>query len=198
MSFGISRISKGKVQQAIESVVNNAELRPQFLVKLKQDRSTETADTDWIAFLRHPEAGNLQPTTEQYFREQWLQAPAWQSFKVEPIVRQSLIKAIELANNPIRPIENYWIWMDGPERFEIVLHESARQVTRIIVTSPLNQVPPGVDLNNMRVDPETPELPFWVIKRYGEAPTPESVLDREKDKNPTEGWSVVQLLPIPS
>ena len=79
-----------------------------------------------------------------------------------------------------------------------VLHESARQVTRIIVTSPLNQVPPGVDLNNMRVDPETPELPFWIIKRYGEAPTPESVLDREKDKNPTEGWSVVQLLPIPS
>ena len=199
MSSGIVSISKGKVQQAIEKAANNAELRYQFLQKLKQDRSTETPDTDWIAFLRNPSHGNLQPATESYFRESWLGSYSWRRFNVEAIVRQSLIKAIELANNPVRPIENYWIWTYDPERFEVALHATPRQVTRIIVTSQLvereSENASGEIPKAAPVIPETAtELPFWVVKPYGEPPTRATAYERLKEEKPQEGWVMVQLL----
>lgn len=194
MSVGIVRISKGLVQQAIEKVVNDhflneratqegGGLRAQFLAKLQQDPSQDR-NGDWITFLR--EKASLERSAEEYFRNRWLRE-FWSEYQTEAIVRQSLIKAIELANDPLVPIENHWIWTEGPSKFEVLLHVSPRQVTRIILTSPPDEKAPEGHI-------PTQPTSFWMIKgpdSYQKLPET-STFEKQMDEG--AGWVVLQLL----
>ena len=142
MSVGIGRISKGLFQRSIENVANDEGLRPEFLKTLQKD--PVTSETDWIDFLR--DRGGLDRAAERYLRDQWLRFwepdyPDYSPDIIEKMLRQSLIKAIELANSlptpvgkKLMPIDCHWIWTDNDNKFEVLIACNEQQVTRILLT----------------------------------------------------------------
>jgi len=205
MSVGIGTISKGLLQQAIESVTNdnNAQRRPGFLNALKGPQTP----TDWLDFLRN--SGELDRGAEHYVRNTWQKF--WQRYPVEPIMRQSLIEAIELADNlttdpknPM-PIECHWIWTDDPDKFEVFITHNARQVTRILLTprpptnpalplialAPYFVVKPRIYLNTEQEQelPRDPEAPGAIVRKE------DSVIQAflKMPRDPGAPWVTVQL-----
>jgi hypothetical protein len=178
MSVGIGTISKGRVQQAIETAANDPKLRPGFLNALQ---GPQTSGTDWIDFLR--DAGGLSPGDEDYFRTRWLQF--WsQTYPVEAIVRQSLIEAIALANyDPVGekerflPIDCYWIWTNDASKFEALIAPNDRQVTRIILTPPPPTHPNTSILTGL--------APFLIVKA--------GPVEKELRQDPEGQWITVQI-----
>jgi hypothetical protein len=162
MSVGFGRISKGLFQQSIEQVANDEGLRRTFLDTLQGTPPAEGGD--WIDFLRNH--GGLDRAAESYVRNEWMrfwqpEYPDYSPDIVQEILRQSLIKAIELANSlptddkmPM-PIDCHWIWTDNNNKFEALITSSRRQVTRILLTPP-----PPTDL----VLPLRFLAPYFIVK----------------------------------
>jgi hypothetical protein len=180
---GIGTISKGDLQKAIEKVANNPQLRSDFLAALKG--TPTTPGTDWLEFLRNTDELDIQ--VERYVRDTW-QKTFWSQYPVEPIMRQSLIEAIELADsltadkqNPM-PIDCYWIYTNDPDKFEALITYNARQVTRIILTPP----PPPPNHPPLL----TGKAPFWIVKPANSAAL---VQEEEVRRDPEGQWITMQL-----
>ena len=136
MSVGNAAISKGLVQEAIESVLNdnNRQHRLEFLEAL------EKTDGNWVQFLvTH---GDLDNQAMHYFESKWL-STHWEGQPVKEIARQSLIAAIKMAErHPDTneehhlPIECWWMFAHDQEKFEVLLHLNEQRVSRIVRTPP--------------------------------------------------------------
>jgi hypothetical protein len=137
MSVGIGRISKGLFQKAIEEVANNESNRPGLMAALKDPENP----TAWFNFLE--DSGALESATADYVRNRWCKFwPAYSAETVEAILRQSLIEALDLANDlyekhkSFMPIDCHWIWTNDAETLEVLLTYNERQVTRMLLTPP--------------------------------------------------------------
>lgn len=184
MSVGIGRMSKGKLQLAIEKVANDPQLRADFLTTLKGPQEPN----DWLDFL---EEHGLDSAAVSYIREHW--QTMWQTYSysaelVEAIMRQSLIEAIDLAesltqdrHNPI-PIDCHWIWTDDRKRFEVFITFNERQVTRILLTPPPPTTRPRPLLGQ---DPN-----YFVVKSRDRI---EEDLEKELPRDPKAPWVTVQF-----
>ena len=87
-------------------------------------------------------------------------------------MRESFIQAISIADQPTKkPIDSYWLCAD---QFQVILMDSAWQVTRLIVTpdSPFN--PP--------VDKDAPLQPIYYVTpgNAGEVNVPPNPVDHER------------------
>ena len=135
MSVGNAAISKGLVQEAIESVLNDndRQYRGAFLEVLE-------ANGNWVDFLvTH---GDLDNGAMHYFESEWL-SKHWRGQPVRDIARRSLIEAIKMAErHPVTgaahqlPIECWWMYTHDQEMFEVLIHLNEKRVSRIVRTSP--------------------------------------------------------------
>jgi hypothetical protein len=121
-----SVITKTEMQHKVDEICNGP-LRQQFLAALKNPRE------DWINFL---EENGLSRVSTSYLRTGWFNETGfWERYHpIEPIIRQSLVTALELAIEHNLPIDSYLI--SGGDQFEVVITYSASQVTRIVLTPP--------------------------------------------------------------
>jgi hypothetical protein len=126
-----SIIVKGVVHEKIEALVNNdPAARQRFLTALK------TSQQDYVQLL--VDNVGVTPSEEQFLRTYWYNLNGWWPDKqpIEPIVRQRLIEALELAVTGNLPIDSYHL-IDSGNRFDSVVVSSTCQITRLIVTPPI-------------------------------------------------------------
>ncbi len=175
-------MSKGRIQQKIDEIANGP-LRQDFLNALRG----QWKGGDWIQFLAEYD---LPPERADYLRNRWLQY--WpQCPPAEPIFRQGLIEAIELASRDpgtqqarYLPLDSYWIAVGDPElanHFEVLVTHNAQQVSFIVLTpqSPAPSMPPE----------RLPKMaPILVVKR-GDVDQREV----EKDRDSNNRWVTVRL-----
>lgn len=139
---------KGTVHRKVEQLVNhNPEARAQLLNALKE------RTRDYIQILM-----DLAGVTQEEaipLRQNWYNPQGWWRAHqpIEPTVRQSLIKALELAAERNLPIESCWLWAGN--QFQVIVTYNDSQVTRLILT------PPPPDIPAQPID----RLPVWIIKQ---------------------------------
>ncbi len=156
------RMIKGFLHKKVEQLVNG---HPDARLKFRAALEDQTRDYLQIlvdyAVVTQEQAARLRRT--------WFSPNGWwQAYQpVEPIVRQSLIKALGLAIERNLPIDSYW-QSDG-DRVGVIVTCSDYQVTRLIVTPP-SPVPPGNPTQ------ATAKVPIWIVKQGtgGESPGDES------------------------
>lgn len=174
-------ISKGMVSRKVDEICNGP-LRSALLAVLNNPGK---GGADWIQFLVDH---GLNPRRGDYLRNVWFNqsgAGLWQAHQpIEPIVRQGLIEAIELASRDPDtqqernlPIDSYWMCLG--DQVEVVVTYSAHQVTRIILTPPIPESPPDPSL---LLDME----PILIVKRTQPA-------EVEHHRDPAGQWVTVRL-----
>ena len=154
-------IMKGPVHKIIDDLVNKGgSERAVFLEELKNLPSDEDCTIDYLEILqRHaPRLTQFSPPPPfspvnliDYLHDAWYtpsDAPEpkqprirglngfWprEHHPMEPVIRQGLIAAIELATERNLPLDSYWI--DTGDSVETIILCNAQQVTRIIMTPP--------------------------------------------------------------
>ena len=145
-------IGKGSNLTKVDAVSNSAR-RQEFLAALKD------WSQDYCQILEEY-AGTTRVETD-YLRDTWYNANGfWPTSRfpkikhpLEPIVRQSLITALEIATERILRLDTYWIC--AGDEFKIVVTASAQQVTRLVLTPPVSDLAP---LHRSAAD-------VWVIER---------------------------------
>jgi hypothetical protein len=154
----LGHIVKGPVHTQVD-VYANSQQRQHFLTALQSTRDyLDILETDARVDLRLIE----------YLRRTWynLSASGWWPWlqPIQPLIRQGLIQALELANRdpdtgeertPFLPIESYW--MPDGDQVETLIVVSTQQVTRILLTPPS---PPPFRYRG------TP-VPIWNVRRSG-------------------------------
>jgi hypothetical protein len=164
--------------QKIDEVANGP-LRQAFLNVL---RTPGDYGENWVQFLV---THGLEQARADYVLEYWFNQPQppdneqygyWQAYQpIEPIIRQGLIEAIDLARH--LPIDSYWF--NGAETVEVYLTRSPQQVTRITATPPspapirpLTQLPHLADilvvkhpLREVEVRRDADPRSWWVTTR---------------------------------
>jgi hypothetical protein len=150
---------KGPVHTSVDIYANSVQ-RQRFLEALQSTR-------DYLDILA--EDARVDPRLIAYLRRTWYDpgANAWWPWlqPIQPLIRQGLIQAINLASRdpdtgeerkqPL-PIESYW--MPDGNQVETLIVVSPQQVTRILLTPP-SPLPPTM-LRSTRV-------PIWNIRRSG-------------------------------
>ncbi len=154
-------IMKGPVHQAIDELVNqDAIKRAAFLEALKGLQPDKDCTEAYLEILkRHaPQLEEFAPPSPfspvnllDYLHDTWYNPsdepkPRQPRFKglngfwpaeyhpTEPIIRQGLIAAIELAIERSLPLDSYWLATG--DRVETILICNTQQVTRMIMTPP--------------------------------------------------------------
>lgn len=170
--------SKGPVHTAIDAWVNYHDqgvyvLRQAFLDALNDEAQ------DYVDILSNDDAQWKQPYRKifdtlpkvsegqaEYLRNFWYNTRTgwWHDRQpIQPIIRQGLIKAIELAMERKLPLDSYWVTMgDIPQAgqyFHVIITCSPQQVTRLILT-PLSDPPDQDHLARL-----TQPADIWVVKR---------------------------------
>jgi hypothetical protein len=152
----LGHISKGPVHTRIDAYANSNQ-RQSFLTALQSTR-------DYLDILEN-DAG-VNPRYIQYLRRTWYSqgANGWWPWlqPIQPLVRQGLIQAIDLASRDpdtgaarTLPIDSYW--MPGVNQVATLIAVSAQQVTRLLLTP---ESPPPTRNRSTRV-------PIWVVKNSG-------------------------------
>ncbi len=144
-------IVKGPVHQLVDTVVNDPARRAAFLDGLNAAGSADQYCDLLVRF-------GLTSAQATYLRTWWYnQGPLgfWPWLQpVYPILRRSLIKAIEVANeDPALPLDSYW--SPGGTQVHVFVTRSEHQVTRIILTPP---TPPPTIVRQR-------DAPMWVVRR---------------------------------
>jgi hypothetical protein len=157
-------IIKGPVHQIIDEDIVNGDRskRAVFLEELKNLPSDEDHTIDYLEILqRHaPQLAQFNPPPHPkfpdtvnllaYLHDAWYNPSDepkprqpllglngfWprEHHPTEPVIRQGLIAAIELATERNLPLDSYW--MNTSDRVETIILCNAQQVTRIIMTPP--------------------------------------------------------------
>lgn len=178
-------ISKGPVHTAIDAWVNYQEkgvyvLRQPFLNALTDEAQDYVDILSDDAHWKQPHRKILDTLPKvsegqaEYLRNFWYNTRTgwWHDCQpTQPIIRQGLIRAIELAMERTLPLDSYWVAIgDMPQAgqyFQVIITCSRAQVTRIILT-PLSDPPDKDHLAHL-----TEPADIWVVKRR-------STTDREK------------------
>lgn len=159
-------IMKGPVHAKIDALVNDPDVnkRQRFLADLKD------WTLDYVNIIQ--EHAGVTDAEALYLRNSWYNldpATGWwpEHQPIEPIVRQGLITAIEVAmQDPDTgvyrnlPLDSYWI-SGRDDQLEVIVTWNSHQVTRLILTpmSPLPSTP----------NPLPAEAHIYVVKRNREA-----------------------------
>jgi hypothetical protein len=147
-------ILKGAVHKRIEALINGQPDERKKLLAVLQDWTQDYVDI-LMQYTR------LTPSEGAYLRRTWYnpgQDGWWAAHQpIEPIVRQSLIKALTLAMERNLPVDSYWLSVG--DDFQAIVTCSDHQVTRVIITPP-TPADAQVDLTKPTV-----ETPIWTIKR---------------------------------
>ncbi len=131
-------ISKGIVLTKVDALVNQTpergtefDRRSAFLAELYQADTHEK----YRAVLER--LAGVTPAESQYLGATWYDPGGWWPNPQAAflVVRQGLIKAIELAGTYLL-LDSYWLPTAPPGVIEVMVCRSARQVTRIILTPP--------------------------------------------------------------
>jgi hypothetical protein len=145
-------IAKGAVHQKIDPLVNdtNDPKRREALLTALKDSSR-----DYVQIL--VEHAGVTAAEAAVLRRTWYNPNGWwpDHQPIEPIVRQGLIKSIELAMERSLPIDSYWVC--GGDQVQVIVTCSNYQVTRLILTPPISP----------ETAPATPGPiePIWVVKQ---------------------------------
>ncbi len=172
-----SNFSKGPVHSAIDAQLNYQE-NGVFVKRDEILRLLKSPDIRYADMLKTVFQAPTYPA--EYVAAHWfnpdVNAPGtWWKEKqpIEPVIRESLIQAIELAED--LPIDSYWAPIGNREvhpnnfhrgvfrtdeyPFEVILSRGKYQLTRVIITPPSPR-PRNTDLYTTPVD-------IWVVKsRY--------------------------------
>jgi hypothetical protein len=152
-------IVKGLVHQAIDDVVNrDAATRAAFLEDLKALQPPGEDHTDAYLGILTRHAPQLQEVNIpglgpfrllDYLHDTWYnpqdqptRPPRWgangfwpaELHPIEPITRQGLIAALELATEKQLPLDSYWVARG--DRVETLILCAPQQVTRLLMTPP--------------------------------------------------------------
>jgi hypothetical protein len=155
-------IVRGPILQKVDQACTGAR-RAEFLAALR-DLARDLVDV-------LSEFASLTPSEQAYLRRYWFDpnwfSPDsvcwWQYYQpIAPIVRQGLIKAIELATeddagnprSPVLPVYSYWLYTG--DQLEMIITRSDQQVTLVWLT-PRPPVNPPADF--------TADADIWVIRR---------------------------------
>ena len=162
-----AHMTKGPVHTAIEVCVNDFDKRDLFLEALKSLPKAEERTADFVRFLK--EIAQVTERAADYLEHEWFEW--WPQKKLrEPIIRQGIIQAIEMAEmgSSRLPIAFYWIGVGDREKykadpniypFETIVARSDWQVTCLLVT------PPSPDLTDPRYLARlTSQADIWIIK----------------------------------
>jgi hypothetical protein len=190
-------IAKGPVHIAMDAQLNYWEDKGGFVNRPKILEALQSSRL-YADLLKDPDIFNVPPAYADYVVEYWYSPDHpkvwWQDKQpVAPIVRQSLIKAIELATtpdpkNPTQglPIDSYWlpssVIAGGPHPFEVIITRSLWQVTRLILT------PPSPRPQNFGLLTDVADI--WVVKRA-------TVGEWETVEDPSSGLVVTRLKAFP-
>jgi hypothetical protein len=147
-------LAKGAIHKKVDPLVNDRNL-------LERRQSLLTALKDWsrdyVQLLM--EYAGLTEAEADYLRQTWYNPRGgwWPEHQpIEPIIRQSLITAIELAVERNLPLDSYWLCIG--DQFQVIVACSDHQVTRLILTPPS---PEEATVDRTKL---TAEMPVWVIK----------------------------------
>jgi len=136
---------KGTVHKRVEQLVNgNPQARDALLDALRNTTK------DYVQILI--DQANLTREEADHLRKTWYSSGCWwpAHHPMEPIVRQSLIKALELARPENLDIDSYWLC--AGDEFQVMVTRNNQRVIRLILT-PLPQCAPG--------QPQ----PVWIFKK---------------------------------
>ena len=192
-----SNIQKGPVQRLVDNVLNANDggtfyRRDEVLQALEDTSRSYSQILETLFQVKDP--------LLTYIRSRWFPDTAdlantpykvwWQDKQpIEPIIRQSLIKALELAS-PDLPIDSYWIAVGSPQTaprdsypFEVALTKSSCQVTRLILTPPAppQVIPPNA--NTFAAD-------VWIVKSPQKGV---SNWETEEAKDAYQRWMITRL-----
>jgi hypothetical protein len=161
-------VSQGPIMRKIDIMANDLSQRENFLAAL---RDPKQGYVDILAYFGPLTPGaELTPYELKALREYWFD-PHWEDPKsecwwkdhqpIEPIIRQGLIKAIEVASEDPDSkqkrnllIDSHWVCIG--DQFEVTVTCSGDHVTRINLTPLIREYSP----------PKNPQkVPSWVIKR---------------------------------
>ncbi len=157
-------ISKGTIQDKLDKLCNDPSKRDALLDDL---RKSPEGYVDILVKHMLRTSYELESYEVSYLRTMWFNKVGyWKNHQpIEPIYRQGMIKAIEVATQDEQgknraqalPIDSYWI-CDG-NRVQVFVICNDRQVTRINLTPP-------PDPDRAKVDPSklTDMAPMWVVK----------------------------------
>jgi hypothetical protein len=145
-------IGKGSNLTKVDAIANSFR-RQEFLDALND------WGRDYLQILENY-AGTTRDETD-YLRASWYNENGfWPTNRypkihhpLEPIVRASLIKAIEAAKARNLPIDTYWI--SAGDEFKAIITASAQQVTRVVLTPPSPDAAP----------PHRSLVDIWVVER---------------------------------
>jgi hypothetical protein len=145
-------IAKGAVHKKIDPLVNDTtdpKKREALLMALKDSAR------DYVQIL--VEHAGVTEAEAAFLRRTWYNPNGWwrDHQPIEPIVRQGLIKSIELAIERNLPIDSYWV--SGGDQLQVIVTCSNYQVTRLILT-------PSIAAETTPAAPSSVE-PIWIVRQ---------------------------------
>ena len=164
-------ITKGIVHKKVEQLVNDHPDERQKLLAALKDRTR-----DYIQIL--VDLAGLTQDEAAPLRQAWYNPQGWWPAHqpIEPIVRQSLIKALDLAVERNLPLDSHWLCAGN--QFQVIVTCNNSQVNRLILTP----LPPGVPVPPTQ---PTAKMPIWLIKQGTGA-------ESAGDENPAEAIEYVE------
>jgi len=163
-------IVKGPVHRFVDAYLNQQtngqyDNRDAFLASIK---ATNTAN-DYVTYLQ---SIGLHGDDAFYLKTWWYnEGPTgfWPWLQpIYPVLKAGLIKAIEVAIATNRPLDSYW--SSSGHQVEVFVTQSARQITRIIMTP---WTPPPTLTRVLETD-------VWMVRRGLGNPAPGDPSDKQK------------------
>jgi hypothetical protein len=154
MPVAMSTVSKGRIFRKLDKFLSKPEAH--FLDDLRKPENFQLAKLGENRGLLEGQ-GQFEHADKEWFGGKSERAAWWPSNpQKQEIVRQTFVKATEvaLASDPPKPIVTYWVY--GSESFEGMVGESDQQVTVFLLTPP----PPSMPTTQTR--PHVDEK-LWVI-----------------------------------
>ena len=136
-------LTKGTVHKKVEQLVNgNQQALEDLLDALKDEKQDYVDILQRLAGVTQQEAAQLCQT--------WYGPQCWwpAHHPMAPIVRESLIQALELARDRRLPINSYWLC--AGDQFRVIVTHDNLQVLRLILT-PLPNCAPSLPIDTDRV-----------------------------------------------
>ncbi|WP_089721210.1 hypothetical protein [Candidatus Entotheonella palauensis] len=135
----LSNIFQGPIHKHLDAQLNHCDAQGGFDRRAEILSALQDPAQDYIRILKelgHVPTHDASRVSEHWYDPNWAapESPCWWKADqpLAPLVRQSLIHAIEVANEADLPIASYW--MPIGEQCEVLIARSPAQVTRFIVT----------------------------------------------------------------